>query len=156
MVWFKRYLGGFALLTVAGGSMALCGAEDVKTPSVTKQLAGEWLLSTSQSTPDKALIIWTFKSDGIVRIDAIDPRSREKVREGPMVGRWRVKGDEIICTWEVWNDKQHRPTRGEEAEEWFRVRTMNKSELALEVVSRRGKPVAEGELLRYKRFSGWE
>lgn len=156
MIWHKRYLASFALSTIAGGSLSLCGAEDAKTPDVAKQLTEAWLLSSSQPTPDKPLVIWTFKPDGIVRIDAIDPKSRKKVREGPMVGRWQAKGDEIICTWEVWNDKQHRPAQGREAEERFRLRTLSKSELELEVVNRRSKPVAEGERIRYKRFSGWK
>jgi hypothetical protein len=156
MVWHKCCLASFALLPIAGGSISLGGSEDAKTPDATKQLTGAWLLSSSQPTPDKPLVIWTFKPDGIIRIDAIDPKSRKKVREGPMVGRWQAKGEKIICTWEVWNDRQHRPAQGREAEERFHLRTLSKSELELEVVSRRGKPVAEEERLCYKRFSGWK
>ena len=153
MVWSKQSLAVFLFMAVVGGSSVLCGAEDVKTPDTTKQLAGEWLLSNSQHAPENVVVIWTFKPNGIVRLDAINAKSREKVREGPMVGRWRAEGKDIICNWESWNDRQHRPA---EAEERFRVRMVSKSELLLEIVSRRGKPVAEKESLHYKRFSGWE
>lgn len=131
-------------------------SQDAMTPERAKQLTGEWLLSSSVSASDQPLVIWTFKSDGIVRIDAADPKSREKVHEGPMVGRWQVKGEEIICIWEVWNDKHQRPGRGRETEERLHLRSVSKSELELEVVGRGGKPVVIGELLQYKRFAGWQ
>jgi hypothetical protein len=163
MAWYKRYRGGFALLAVAAGVIILWGAawrwwwsrQDAKTQEVARQLTGEWLLSSPHPAPDEPVVIWTFKSNGIVRLDAIDPKTQKRVREGSMVGRWQAKGDEIFCIWEVWNDKQHRPAREKEAQEGFHLRTISKSELEMEVVSRSGKLVAGGECLLYKRYSGW-
>jgi hypothetical protein len=150
-----RWAIGLVFLAVASGAFHF-RSEAADPDNLTKKIAAEWARSASRGTADDTLIVWTFKADGIVRLDAIDVQSRKKVREGPMVGRWYVDGKEVVCRWEVWNDRQHRPAEGTEAEERFRVRSLSEKELALLVVTKRGRPVAEEELLRYKRFPGWE
>jgi hypothetical protein len=148
----QRMIGG-VLLVVAGSFLSPQGA--AAEPDLAKKLSGEWSIPQKRQSANDTLTVWTFRNDGTVRLDAIDAQSRQKVREGPMVGRWRVDGDEVVCIWEVWNDTYRRPARDTEASDRFRVRAISEKELSLQVVARRGRPVSDEELLRYQRFSGW-
>jgi hypothetical protein len=150
-----RWVIGLMFVVAAGSSLFLRSSA-ADPDDLTNTIAGEWSLPTSRDTADDTLVVWTFEADGIVRLDAIDAQNREKVREGPMVGRWRVDGKELVCRWEVWDDRRHRPAEGAQTEERFRVRSVSKKELVLLVVARRGRPVSKEEIIRYKRFPGWE
>jgi hypothetical protein len=155
MIRAARWAIGLVLLAVAGGALNF-RSEAADPDNLTKKITGEWAQPGALHKADDSLVVWTFKADGIVRLDAIDVESRKKVREMPMVGRWHVDGKEVVCRWEVWNDRRNRPSKGAECEERFRVRSLSEKELVLLVVARRGRPVIEEELISFKRFPGWE
>lgn len=141
----RQWLIALALLAVAS-SVIILRTSFAKPDDLTQRLTGEWKLIGNEME-----IVWSFKATGIVRLDVSSERHRTSLTM-PMVGRWRLDGDEVVCTLEVWNDKYNRAV---ETEERLRVRTINDKELTLVVVAQLGKRVKDGKVLQYQRFPGW-
>ncbi len=147
----RRWLMGMAILSVAIGAILL-RLKSPGTNDLADRLTGEWEVLPSLKFPEDMVVVWTFKSNGIIRVDAIDAQSRKTVRELPLVGRWQVDGGEVVCTWESWQATKNRPTENEER---LLVRSISENELVVVVTGCDGRRVADEQLLRYKRFPGW-
>src|SRR5882724_725176 len=77
-------------------------AEPPKVATTEKKVIGSWSIISTNQEKDDAEIVWTFRADGTCRVDAIDRKSREHVRNGHgMMGRWQLKNDDLIFQWDV-------------------------------------------------------
>jgi hypothetical protein len=79
------------------------------------------------------------------------PCSNGKLVRGPMVGRWRLEGQDVLVNWESWNEAKRPPWQ---VEERLQVRQLNEGSLTLQVIPPR--QPAEGRTLEFKRFAGWD
>ena len=147
-VWRWLVLGAAAAL---GGVLVAFGVPAPKVEPTKRALVGEWSFTSSLKQPNDTEVVWTLRENGTVRIDGFD-RASGALARGPMVGRWRLEGRDLLCVWEVWNEAERRPAQ---VQERLRVRESGAGSLALQVIYPPPRDSEEGATLEFKRFGGW-
>ncbi len=119
------------------------------------RLVGEWKQIVTLKKADDTLLVMTFRKSGICRLDALDRASR-KQPEGPDahlpgVGLWKVKGSDLVITWENWNQGKQCPI---EQVTRYRIEKSTEKELIYRAIVP-GRPPEQFEAAKWVRFEGW-
>ena len=148
-------LSRLALAVLTGGpvvGVVVTGVPAPKPEPSAGRIVGEWSYAASIKQPNDTEVVWTFRDNGTVRIDGVDRANGEEVR-GPMVGRWRLEGRDLLVTWETWNERDNHPVQ---VEERLRIRELTDGALAVQVIYAPPRDPPEGHTLEFKRFGGWD
>lgn len=113
-----------------------------------EKLKGEWSFTATRERPDDTEVVWTFRPNGVFRIDGIDRDTRKQVKG--LVGLWSVEKGDLHLVEEVWGNASLRPVQGRER---VRIQSVSESELVLQPLEANGS--VERKPLEFKRFAGW-
>jgi hypothetical protein len=123
--------------------------EGARDNAEAEKLKGEWSFTATRDQPDDTEIVWTFRPNGVFRIDGIDRKTRKQVKG--LVGLWSVEKGDLHLVEEVWNDKYLCPMQ---TREWLRIPSVSETELVLQPLEASVYRM-ERKPLEFKRFAGW-
>lgn len=113
-----------------------------------EKLKGEWSFTAARDRPDDTEVVWTFRPNGVFRIDGIDQETRKQVKG--LVGLWSVEKGDLCLVEEFWNETY---LRADQTRERVRIQSVSESELVLQPLEANGR--VERKPLQFKRFAGW-
>ncbi len=133
----------------------LSGDEPAKPGVAAEQLVGGWKQIVTRLKKDDTLMVITFRHNGVCRIDALDRASREQPQGPdvrlPRVGTWKMDGQELVITWEIWSPAYQRPI---ESVDRYQIEKATETELVWRLTGV-DEPLEHVEPTRWVRFEGW-
>ncbi len=118
-------------------------------------LQGEWTSLGTREKKDDIMLVMTFRPNGVCRLDAVDTVTRKQPRGPkdrlPGVGIWKIDGNDVVITWENWNEGKERPIQ---VPHRIRVEKLTEKEFVYRTILP-DRPKEKQEATKWKRFEGW-